>query len=184
MNQRIHADAGLLPDGWASDVVIEIDAAGMIVDVKRGVAPGDAHRCAGPIIPAMPNVHSHAFQRALAGRTGRASPTRDDSFWSWREAMHTFVERVDVESFGAIAAQAYVEMAKAGYATVAEFHYVHRDASGNEYDDPAELAWRIADAASTAGLGLTLLPVFYGHGGFGGAALGPRQRRFAHSIAS
>src|SRR5947199_142686 len=84
-------------------------------------------RCAGPVVPAMANVHSHAFQRALAGRTGHASPAHDDSFWTWREAMYAFLARVDADVFAAIAAQAYVEMAKAGYASVAEFHYVHHD---------------------------------------------------------
>ena len=78
----------------------------------------------------MPNVHSHAFQRALAGRTGRVDPGNDDSFWTWRQAMYGFLDRVDADAFEAIAAQAYVEMAKAGYATVAEFHYVHHDPGG------------------------------------------------------
>ena len=98
---------------------------------------------AGPVVPAMPNLHSHAFQRALAGRTGRAAPEHDDSFWTWRQAMYAFLDRIDADAFEAIAAQAYVEMAKAGYATVAEFHYVHHDPAGKPYADPAELAWRI-----------------------------------------
>jgi formimidoylglutamate deiminase len=139
---------------------------------------------AGAAIPAMPNVHSHAFQRALAGRTGRAANSRDDSFWTWREAMYAFIHRVDADVFGAIAAQAYLEMAKAGYATVGEFHYVHHDPQGKAYADPAELAWRIVAAAEEVGLGLTLLPVFYAHAGFGGAEMMDDQRRFAHSIDS
>ncbi|HYT98500.1 MAG TPA: formimidoylglutamate deiminase, partial [Casimicrobiaceae bacterium] len=126
----------------------------------------------------------HAFQRALAGRTGHAARSRDDSFWTWREAMYAFIRGVDADVFGAIAAQAYLEMAKAGYATVGEFHYVHHDPQGKAYADPAELAWRIVAAAEEVGLGLTLLPVFYAHAGFGGATMTDHQRRFAHSVDS
>jgi formimidoylglutamate deiminase len=129
----------------------------------------------------MPNLHSHAFQRALAGRTGRSSPAHDDSFWTWRQAMYAFLNRVDADALEAIAAQAYVEMAKSGYASVAEFHYVHHDAAGKPYDDPAELAWRVVAAARTAGMGLTLLPVFYAHAGFGGTPATAGQRRFVHT---
>ena len=181
MPRRLHARNALLPGGWAENVAIDIDEAGTIAAVTAGVRAENAEPCAGPVIPAMPNLHSHAFQRALAGRTGRAAPSHDDSFWTWREAMYAFVGNVDADAFGAIAAQAYVEMAKAGYATVAEFHYVHHDRNGAPYADPAELSWRIVAAADEAGIGLTLLPVFYAYGGFGGAPLGHRQRRFAHS---
>jgi formimidoylglutamate deiminase len=130
----------------------------------------------------MPNLHSHAFQRAIAGRTGSPSPARDDTFWTWRQAMHAAADRLDADAFEAISTQAYVEMAKAGYACVAEFHYVHHDPHGQPYADPAELAWRIVGAARTAGIGLTLLPVFYAHGDFGGAPTTPLQRRFLHSV--
>lgn len=178
---KLFAPHALLPDGWAESVAIGVDEAGTIAAVERGAAPEDKGVLPGPVVPAMPNLHSHAFQRALAGRTGRPSTARDDSFWTWRQAMYAFLDRVDAESFEAIAAQAYVEMAKAGYASVAEFHYVHHDPAGRPYDDPAELAWRVVAAARTAGLGLTLLPVFYGHGGFGGQATTAGQRRFAHT---
>jgi len=174
----------LLPNGWAHDVVIEIDESGTIASVARGVDDANAERCAGPVVPAMTNVHSHAFQRALAGRTGRASPAHDDSFWTWRESMYAFLARVDADVFAAIAAQAYVEMAKAGYALVAEFHYVHHDPHGKTYADPAELSWRIVAAAEEVGLGLTLLPVFYAQAGFGSVAPRDDQRRFVHSIDS
>ena len=118
----------------------------------------------------MPNLHSHAFQRAIAGRTGRASPERDDTFWTWRQAMYAFLDRVDADAFEAIAAQAYVEMAKAGYASVAEFHYVHHDPRRQAVRTiPPSSRGASSRAAQTAGLGLTLLPVFYAHGGFGGA---------------
>jgi formimidoylglutamate deiminase len=182
--QRLHARAALTPNGWARNVAIDIDDAGTIVSVQPDASAKNAELLAGPAIPAMPNVHSHAFQRALAGRTGRVAPSRDDSFWTWREAMYAFLGRVDADAFGAIAAQAYLEMAKAGYATVGEFHYVHHDPNGNAYADPAELAWRVVAAAEEVGLGLTLLPVFYAHGGFGGADITQSQRRFVHSVDS
>ena len=175
------APHALLPEGWASAVAIDVDDAGTITAVAPAASAADREVLAGPVVPAMPNVHSHAFQRALAGRTGRASPSHDDSFWTWRQAMYAFLERVDADAFEAIAAQAYVEMAKAGYAAVAEFHYVHHDPAGKPYDDPAELALRIVAAARTAGIGLTLLPVFYAHGGFGGLPTTAGQRRFVHT---
>ncbi len=178
---RLAAPAALLRDGWASNVVLDIGDDGMLAAVTRDAATEGLEQLAGPVVPAMPNLHSHAFQRALAGRTGRTISSRDDSFWTWRQAMYAFLDRVDADAFEAIAAQAYVEMAKAGYASVAEFHYVHHDPAGKPYGDPAELAWRIVAAAHTAGLGLTLLPVFYAHAGFGGTPTTAGQRRFAHT---
>ena len=184
MNRRLHARAALLPGGWRRDVAIDIDATGHILAVQPDASDKNAELLAGPAIPAMPNVHSHAFQRALAGRTGPVADSRGDSFWTWRDAMYAFLRRVDADAFGAIAAQAYLEMAKAGYATVGEFHYVHHDPEGKAYADPAELARRIVAAAEEIGLGLTLLPVFYAHAGFGGAEITDDQRRFAQSIDS
>jgi len=178
---RLFAPAALLPSGWARDVTLDIDADGTIVRVDRDASCTGEEQLAGPLLPAMPNLHSHAFQRGLAGRTGHTSATNDDTFWSWRQAMYAFLDRVDVDAFEAIAAQAFVEMAKSGYASLAEFHYVHHDTSGKPYADPAELAWRIVAAARTAGLGLTLLPVFYAHAGFGGTPTTAGQKRFAHT---
>lgn len=178
---RLATDAVLLPDGWARNVVFDIGDDGVIANIERNVDTKGLEQVAGPVVPAMPNLHSHAFQRALAGRTGRASPAHDDSFWTWRQAMYAFLERVDAEAFEAIAAQAFVEMAKSGYAAVAEFHYVHHDPAGKPYGDPAELAWRVVAAARSAGLGLTLLPVFYAHAGFGGTPSTAGQWRFAHT---
>jgi formimidoylglutamate deiminase len=182
--KTLHAPAALLDDGWNRDVAIVVGDDGRIVHVGAAKATGADERLAGPVIPAMPNVHSHAFQRAIAGRTGTPSATRDDTFWTWRQAMYATVERLDADAFEAIAAQAYVEMAKAGYASVAEFHYVHHDPHGKAYSDPAELAWRIVGASETAEIALTLLPVFYAHGDFGGARPSPAQRRFVQSVAS
>jgi formimidoylglutamate deiminase len=177
---KFFASDALLPEGWAADVLLETDSEGMLVAVTPGAPAASAVRAAGPVIAGMPNLHSHAFQRALAGRTGAFG--RGDSFWTWRRAMYAFLDRVDADAFQAIATQAYVEMLRAGYTAVAEFHYVHHDPAGRPYADPGELCWRIVAAARDAGIALTLLPVFYAHAGFGGAPPLPEQRRFVHTV--
>ena len=168
---KYFAPGALLPEGWADAVAIDVDEAGNIVAVEPNARADGCDVLHGPVVPAMPNVHSHAFQRALAGRTGQAAPGNEDNFWTWRQTLYAFLDRIDAEAFEAIAAQAYIEMAKAGYASVAEFHYVHHDPAGKPYDDSAELAWRIVAAAKVAGLGLTLLP---------GVLCACRIRRRAH----
>ena len=180
---KLFAADALLPEGWTRNVAVTVGADGMIAQVETGAAATGAAAVSGPLVPGMPNLHSHAFQRALAGRTGRASADASaaDSFWTWRAAMYAFLDRVDPDAFEAIAAQSFVEMLKAGYTAVAEFHYVHHDARGGAYANPAELAQRIAAAAQRAGIELTLLPVFYAHSGFGGAPPVPGQRRFVHT---
>jgi formimidoylglutamate deiminase len=178
---KLFATDALTSSGWTRDVLIEIAADGTIARVLEDRRAEGVERVAGPLIPGMPNLHSHAFQRAIAGRTG--SPNSDgDSFWTWRREMYAFLERVDADEFEAIAAQAYVEMLKAGYTAVAEFHYVHHDPRGRPYADPAELARRIAAAADRTGIGLVLLPVFYAHAGFGGLLPAESQLRFVHSV--
>lgn len=179
---NLFADAALLPEGWARDVRITLDPAhGTIAAVECDAGSDGAERLSGPVVPAMPNVHSHAFQRAVAGRTGVAAPSAEESFWTWRRAMYAFLERVDADAFQAIAAQAYVEMVKAGYSSVAEFHYVHHDQRGKPFADPAEMAHRVVAAAESAGIALTLLPVFYAHGGFGKLPASAGQQRFVHA---
>jgi formimidoylglutamate deiminase len=132
-------------------------------------------------LPGLPNLHSHAFQRAMAGLTERqTNPT--DSFWTWRELMYRFAARLTPESLHAIAAQAYVEMLEAGYTTVCEFHYVHHRASGDPYPDAAAMSQAIVQAARDTGIRLTLLPVLYMHGGFDARPLSERQRRFGHQV--
>jgi len=180
---RLYATDALTPSGWLRDVAIDVAADGTIKRIEAQGKPEGGERVAGPLIPGMPNLHSHAFQRAIAGRTGRMS-AEGDSFWTWRQAMYAFLDRVDADAFEAIAAQAYVEMLKAGYTAVAEFHYVHHDPQGKAYSDPAELARRIAAAAGATGIALTLLPVFYAHSDFGGAPPTPGQRRFVHTVDS
>jgi formimidoylglutamate deiminase len=132
-------------------------------------------------LPGMPNLHSHAFQRAMAGLAERRGPG-DDSFWTWREAMYGFASRIGPDALRAVAAQLYVEMLKAGYTHVCEFHYLHNAPDGAPYADPAAMSRAIVEAARDAGIGLTLLPVLYMTGGFDGRPLSERQRRFGLSV--
>jgi formiminoglutamate deiminase len=175
-NPGLHFASALLPDGWACDVRLEI-AAGRIVVVERGAAPFDGDERAAVGLPGVANLHSHAFQRAMAGLTERRGQ-RQDSFWTWRALMYRFATQMTPDDVEAIAAQAYVEMLEAGFTRVGEFHYVHHAPDGRPYDNVAEMAARIAAAADAAGIGLTLLPVFYAHGGFGGVLPTPEQARF------
>jgi formimidoylglutamate deiminase len=174
----LFASDALLPSGWARDVLIDWDDGGLVTRVQPGAAPANSPRAAGPVLPGMANVHSHAFQRAMAGLAEhRGHPT--DDFWTWREAMYDLVRRVEPQDVEAIAAHLYIELLKHGYTSVGEFHYLHRDRDGNPYADIAELAERIVAAARASGIALTLLPVMYSFGGFGGRALDAAQRRFA-----
>jgi len=177
----LFAERALLPGGWAEDVRIDVDATGRIVAVVAGASADGAERARGPVVPATPDLHSHAFQRAMAG-LAEVAGTGDDSFWTWRETMYRTVGLVSPEDVEAIAAKLYVELLKGGYGAVAEFHYLHHDRDGNAYADPAELSKRILAAAGRTGIGLTLLPVFYAHGNFGGAAASPGQRRFLNGV--
>lgn len=169
-------ESALLPEGWASQVRIRA-AAGRIAEVAVGVPAGPEDERHALAIPGIPNLHSHGFQRGLAGLTERRG-AHADSFWSWRELMYQFVGRLDAEDFEAVTALAFAEMLEAGFTHVGEFHYLHHDRDGAPFVNPGELAARVAAAAAHTGIGLTLLPVFYAHGGFGAAAPAPQQRRF------
>ena len=172
----IHAATALTPAGWRSDVRIEIEG-GAIVAIEDGVSPRDGDERHAIAIPAASNLHSHAFQRAMAGLAEiRGEGT--DTFWTWRETMYRFALAMSPDDVEAVAAQAYVEMLESGFAAVAEFHYLHNAPDGSPYDAPAELAGRIIAAVRDVGIGLTLLPVFYAHSTFGGAAPRHEQRRF------
>jgi formimidoylglutamate deiminase len=167
----------LLPEGWRSDVLLRWDAAGTLVEVNPASAPGQAAKASGPVIAGMPNLHSHAFQRAMAGLTEvMGSPA--DSFWSWRKLMYRFAQRLQPEHQEAIARHLYIEMLKAGYTSVCEFHYLHHAPGGAPYADRAELALRLMQAAGDAGIGMTLLPVLYQYAGFGSQPASPEQARF------
>jgi len=169
----------LLPGGWADGTTVRFSPDGIITAVEPGLDPALA-RAAGPVIPGMPNLHSHAFQRAMAGLAERAGPA-EDSFWTWRDTMYGFVRRLAPEDAEAVAALLYMEMLTQGYTAVAEFHYLHHAPDGTPYADRAEMARRLIAAADTAGIGLTLLPVLYAHGGFGGRPPAEGQRRFINT---
>lgn len=173
------AQTALLPDGWAAAVRIDLDGARI-----RAVTPGAAP-CGlrlGIVLPAPANAHSHAFQRAMAGMTERRGPDPRDSFWTWRQLMFRFLDRLDPDQIEAIAALVQMEMLEAGYACNVEFHYLHHAPGGVPYADLAETGARIAAAADITGIGLTLLPVHYEFGGLDRRPLGPGQLRFGNGI--
>jgi formimidoylglutamate deiminase len=171
------AARALTDEGWTDDVRVTIDGAGRIAEVGQGAPASGDHRV-GILLPAPVNVHSHAFQRAMAGLTERRGPDPRDTFWTWRALMFRFLDRLTPEHVEAIAAFVQMEMLEAGYATNVEFHYLHHRPGGAPYDDPAEMAARIAAATARTGIGLTLLPVHYRYGGCDRRPLGPGQVRF------
>jgi len=186
---RFHSATALLPEGWADDVLIEADGHGVIVAATPGSAPGDAERLSGAVIPGVPNLHSHAFQRAMAGLGERRSPPEarnaeggDDSFWTWRQTMYRFVQRLAPEDAEAVAAQLYAECLEWGFTNIAEFHYLHHQPDGTPYGAPAEMALRHVAAAEEAGIGITMLPCLYRHGGIFGQDPSPGQRRFLNDL--
>ena len=177
------AREALLPgQGWARAVRITADAAGAITAVEPRAEPGGAERLHGVVLPGIPNLHSHAFQRALAGGAERRGPKGRDSFWTWRETMYRFLAHVSPEDAEAIAAQLYVELLEWGFTAVCEFHYLHHQPDGTPYSDPAEMALRHLEAARRAGIGITLLPSLYRHGGIFGKEPAPGQRRFLNDL--
>ena len=171
----------LLPQGWAGNVRITV-ADGAVSAVETDAVRGAGEADLGVVLPGLSNVHSHAFQRAMAGLTEARGPTEGDDFWSWRALMYRFLDRGGPEEIEAITALAFAEMLEGGFTRVGEFHYLHNDPDGRTYADRGELAGRIAAAADQTGIGLTLLPVFYAHAGFGGTAPAHGQRRFINDI--
>jgi formiminoglutamate deiminase len=177
---RLHFASALLPSGWANDVQVVV-AAGAIAEVTPGVAPtvGDErHQIA---LPGLASLHSHAFQRGMAGLAELRGDSTD-TFWTWRETMYRFALAMTPDDVAAVATLLYIEMLEQGFTRVGEFHYLHHDRDGSRYADFAEMAARIAQAAEASGIALTLLPSFYAHGSFGGAAPHAGQRRFICSI--
>lgn len=173
--QIIRADRALLPSGWARDLSIAIGTDGRIAKVGDAGEPSVRVGC---LLPAPANLHSHAFQRAMSGMTESRGPEAQDSFWTWRQLMYRFLDRITPEQVQAIAAFVQMEMLESGYGASVEFHYLHHRPDGQPYDDIAEMAARIGAAAEDSGIGLTLLPVHYQFGGCDGRPLGPGQRRF------
>ncbi|NIJ19388.1 formiminoglutamate deiminase [Sphingomonas naasensis] len=173
-------EAALLAEGWAERVRMTVES-GRIATLAVDAAPEPGDARAGVALPGVANLHSHAFQRGMAGMAERRGPGAD-SFWTWRDLMYRFANAIGPDALEAIAALAFVEMLEAGFVRTGEFHYVHHDRDGTPFANPAEMGARLAAAAAETGIGLTLLPVLYMTSGFGGAAPRPEQRRFVHDI--
>jgi formimidoylglutamate deiminase len=178
MQQRkLKFASALLPTGWARDVTLTIGPNGMIEKIESQSSDSTVNTLKGIAIPAVPNVHSHAHQRLMAGLAEVAGPGAD-SFWTWREVMYGFALKLGPEDLQAVAAQLYVEMLKSGSSVVGEFQYLHHQPDGSAYDEPAELSLRCLAAAEETGIAITLLPTLYAFGGFGGQKPTEGQRRF------
>ncbi|ASG24512.1 formimidoylglutamate deiminase [Nitrospirillum viridazoti] len=175
-----HFQQALLPEGWADNVRLTVRD-GVIATLERNATPQAGDERQPVAVPGLPNLHSHAFQRGMAGLAEVRGPA-GDSFWTWRDVMYRFVDRLSPDDLHAIAALAYMEMLEAGFTRVGEFHYLHHDRDGGRFADPAEMSAAIVAAADETGIALTHLPVFYAHSGFGGAAPGHGQRRFLHDL--
>jgi len=176
MTGKIWANSALLASGWADSVEIKIDSTGNITTISPDLPYSDGDRVE-VLIPAIPNVHSHAHQRAMAG-LGESAGDTQDSFWTWRKVMYHYLERIQPDNLFHIAAQLYLEMLKAGYSCVGEFQYLHHDLNGQAYDNRAEMSLQCLQAATRVGIGFTALPVLYRYGGFGSAAALDGQKRF------
>ena len=174
---KFHFTSALTSSGWQNDVSISVDQSGMIESVAAGAKDGTL--ISGIAIPAVPNIHSHAHQRLMVGLAERAGPGAD-SFWTWREAMYGFALKLSPDDLEAVAAQAYVEMLKAGFSCLGEFQYLHHQPDGSLYDEPAEMSLRCISAAEQAGIAITMLPTLYNYSGFGGQASTASQRRFVN----
>ena len=183
-NSSVLARTALTDAGWRHDVRLDIDAAGRIESLTAGVtdAVDNSVIRVDVLLPAMPNLHSHAFQRAMAGLTEARGEDPSDSFWTWRQLMYRFLDRLTPDDVEAITAFAQMEMLEQGFASVGEFHYLHHQSDGTPYTDLAELSVRVIAAAAQTGIGLTLLPVMYEQGGCDGRALEGGQRRFGNRI--
>jgi formimidoylglutamate deiminase len=166
-------EALLQNSGWIENAVVRLDETGKIAAVERAAQPDASFR--GYALPAFQNAHSHAFQYAMAGLA--ENHAGDDDFWSWREKMYELALNLNPDEMKSIAAFVYAEMARHGYSSVAEFHYVHHDKNGASYADPAAMGEALLEAAREARIKITLIPIFYQKGGFG-VEPNERQRRF------
>jgi len=179
-DSSIWAEHALLDTGWQSGVSVQVDSNGCVASVRTNQKPS-GHRV-GILVPAVSNLHSHAFQRAMAGLTEIRGPDPKDSFWSWRKLMYSFLRQLTPDDAESIAAYGQMQMLESGYASVGEFHYLHHQANGERYTNIAEMCERIVSAANQSGIGMTLLPVLYEQGGCDGRALTGGQLRFGNAI--
>ncbi|MGF9759711.1 formimidoylglutamate deiminase [Microvirga sp. 0TCS3.31] len=180
--RRLILDHALLPGGWARNVGLDIEG-GAIAAVHTEASAENRERVSGIALPGLPNLHSHSFQRGMAGLAETRGP-EGDSFWTWRQVMYRFLGSLTPDDVEAVAAFAMMEMLEGGFTALAEFHYLHHNVEGSPYANIAELSGRITAAAQETGMGLTLLPVFYAQSGFGGMAPMEGQRRFINSVES
>jgi formimidoylglutamate deiminase len=178
---EIHVARALVGDEWRRDVLITVEGRTITAIAPDSAPIAGSQRFSGVAVPGVANVHSHAFQRAMAGLVERRGP-EDDSFWTWREVMYRFLASMTPDDIEAVAAWAYVEMLEAGFTTVGEFHYLHNAPDGTHYADLAETGGHIVAAAEMSGIGLALLPSLYGHGGCGGQPPMPGQARFLFDL--
>lgn len=176
----LRARQALLETGWETDVHVGIEPEGHISSIEAGNGIGDHD--VDILLPAPTNLHSHGFQRALAGLTEKRGPRASESFWTWRQSMYRFLEFLGPEDIETITAFAQMQMAEAGFAAVVEFHYLHHGPNGTVYANLAEMSERVAAATALTGIGLTLLPVLYQYGGFDQRALVEGQRRFGNEL--
>ncbi|MBZ0218244.1 MAG: formimidoylglutamate deiminase, partial [Fimbriimonadaceae bacterium] len=177
---RFLLEHALLGNSWARSVLVTTKDNGIIKSIKpepKLYNANDLTRITGHTLPGIANLHSHAFQRAMAGLAERAGGA-NDSFWTWRTVMYDFLKVLRPDHVEAVAAQLYVELLKHGYTSVAEFHYLHHDQDGAPYENPGEMSERVISAAQTANIGLCHLPVLYGFSGFGEQKPTAGQRRF------
>lgn len=181
MTAGFHLKTAFDGAGWVQNLSVHVDGQGVISRVSVDENPHDLRVISGPVAPGVTNLHSHAFQYAMAGLTEvRRNPV--DTFWSWREMMYYFALRLSPDDQRAVAAKLYLECLKRGYTGVAEFHYIHNAPDGGPYGRPEEMSLATIDGAAMAGIHLTHLPVFYAHSDFGGKAPGDGQRRFVTSL--
>lgn len=171
----------LLADGWHENVRLDLSAQGLISRASAGERRRADVTLDGVVIPGMPNLHSHGFQRLMAGLTGELGPG-GDSFWGWRRTMYRFANRLTPEQLSDCMGWVYAEMLCAGYTSCAEFHYLHHQSNGTPYARRAEMSLRVLEAADQAGIAVTLLPVLYQASGFGSNGVETHQRRFANSL--
>ena len=183
INKHIFAKKALLPNGWSNNVIIEIDQSGLISNVTEN----DNHKVDADlneeiILPAMNNLHSHSFQRAMAGLTEARSPQGNDNFWSWRNLMYQFLDVLTPEEIYSITLFSQMEMLQSGYVGVGEFHYLHNQIGGTKYDNIAELSEKVLEASAESGISICLLPVVYERGGCDNRELEGGQLRFHNNI--
>jgi len=178
----IFANHMLGPQGWAQDVRLTIDD-GLIIKITPNTTHMTGDTKVDTLLPALANLHSHSFQRAMAGMT-EVKTAGKDSFWTWRKLMYQFTQHITPAQYQAIAALTFMEMQQAGYASVGEFHYVHHQKGGIPFDSITELSEQVFAASVETGIGLTHLPVLYSYGGAGAVPLSPEQQRFGNSVDS